>query len=558
MTRAAADRVLLESNQSDDKRSMEYQEYQYERLPLTFNAADYFVGGNIRAGRGEKVAFLYNSHTLTYSEVFEGTKRAASFILQNDVDREERVALLLPDSPNLLLAFWGAIWAGCVPVPLNIMSAPEDLRYAIVDSRARLLITTTQLFHAIGSPKTRCILVDEEPSFATLLGSTSPMQEPSDTHRDEPGFWLYTSGTTGKPKGVIHAHHHMVTCAENYGRAVVGLSQDDICYSVAKIPFAYGLGNTLYMPMSVGATAVLSSATNVFDVIADVARYRPTVFWGIPFFYAGILAVQEIAPLDTSSLRLCVSAAEQLPPILWENFRHRYGQEICEGMGTTEFLHIFLSNRYGECRPGTSGRPVPGYDVRVVDASGKDVKPGTVGNLLVSGESLMLSYWNRSPETRRALCGVTMKTGDLYTVDVDGYFRFMGRDDDGIKINGMWVSPLEIESVLLEHPAVIASAVILAANCKSVLPRLEAYVVLRSDVAESSAIARQIRSLAKSRLAHFKAPGQIHFVRHLPRTPTGKLARNVLAKEGVEACRESSGGERAESCRPRGEDWSHV
>ncbi len=530
---------------------------RYESLPLAFNAADYFVGGNVRADRGEKIAFLYGSHKLTYDEVFEGTKRAAALIRESGVDREQRVALLLPDLPDLVLAFWGAIWAGCVPVLLNIMSAPQDIRYCIRDSRARLLITTTQLLDAAGSPKVPNILVDEKPSFPTRLASTSPMQEPSDTHRDEPAFWLYTSGTTGEPKGVIHAHHSMVTCAENYGKAIVGLSQDDICYSVAKIPFAYGLGNLLYMPMSVGATAVLSSSTNVFDVIDEVARYRPTLFWGIPFVYASILAVQEIAPLDTSSLRLCLSAAEQLPPVIWENFRRQYRLEICEGMGTTEMLHIFISNRCGECRPGTSGRAVPGYDVRVVDAAGNEVEPWTVGNLLVSGESLMLGYWNRCPDTRRALYGSAMKTGDLYTVDEDGYFRFMGRDDDQVKINGMWVSPLEVESVLLEHPAVIGCAVTLTAD-ESVLPRLEAFVILRSGVAEGPATAQRIRSFAKARLTHYKAPRHIHFVRQLPRTATGKLARKVLSKNGVAACGESFAAEYVDAYQPAPEERSHV
>jgi benzoate-CoA ligase family protein len=501
----------------------------YQQLPIAFNAADHFAARNIRAGRSTKVAFSYGDWKVTYADLLDGVHRAATLIRQSGVQREQRVALALPDSPELVFLFWGAIWAGCVPVPLNVASRIEDLCYAIEDSRARLLATNASLRAAmVLSDGPRVIVIDGPAALQDVLAATPPMTTHAATHRDEPAFWLYTSGTTGKPKAVIHAHHHMVTCAEKYGRSVISLSEKDICYSVAKIPFAYGLGNSLYMPMAVGGAAVLSSATNAFDVVADVARFRPTVFFGLPSIYAELLALQEIAPLDTSSIRLCISAAEQLPIPIWQGFRDRYQLEICEGIGTTEMLHIFLANRPGACKAGTSGRPVPGYDVQVVAADGSEAKPGEVGSLLVSGSTLMLGYWNRDPETRRAIHGYGMRTGDRYVVDEEGYFTFIGRDDDLVKVHGMWVTPIEIESVLLQHSAVADCGVVLDRTSDESMPKLEAYVVLRSGVERQNA-AMDIRTFAKSRLQSFKVPRQVHVVATLPRTPTGKLDRKRLA-----------------------------
>jgi acyl-coenzyme A synthetase/AMP-(fatty) acid ligase len=320
----------------------------------------------------------------------------------------------------------------------------------------------------------------------------------------------------------------MVVCAELYAKRTLRLRPDDVSYSVAKIPFAYGLGNTLYMPAAVGASAVVSDASTAYDVVADVRRYRPSVFWAVPATYSAILAIADADPLDCASLRLCVSAAEQLPEAVWRGFRTRFGVEICEGIGTSELLHVFLSNRPGACRPGTSGRPVPGYAVKVVNAEGRECPVGEVGELEVTGESLMLGYWNRLRETRAALSGSTMRTGDKYVVDGDGFYRYVGRRDDLFKVNGLWVSPIEVEDVIHEHPAVRECAVVPDRAAGERTTGVAAYVTLASAATANGELPAQIRRLAKQRLPHFKAPRQVFVVESLPRTPTGKLDRRRL------------------------------
>jgi acyl-coenzyme A synthetase/AMP-(fatty) acid ligase len=321
----------------------------------------------------------------------------------------------------------------------------------------------------------------------------------------------------------------MMVCAERYGRAILGLHQDDITYSVAKMPFAYGLGNTLYMPMAVGAATVLSDASNVFDIIADIQRYRPTILFGIPSVYAGILAVAEIAPLDVSSLRLCASAAEQLPKSIWQQWLETYKHEICEGIGTTEFLHIFLSNQIGECKPGSSGRPIPGYDVQILNDDGLPCPPGEIGNLQVTGESLMLGYWKRLQQTRKAIYGDTMRTGDKYLRDADGYFYFMGRNDDLFKVNGQWISPMEIEDILHQHPQILEVAVVSESSNAEQLTQIVAYISLKSGQTASAQIEMDIRRFARQNLPNFKAPKKVYFVEKLPRTATGKIHRRLLS-----------------------------
>ncbi|MCD8486278.1 MAG: benzoate-CoA ligase family protein [Desertifilum sp.] len=499
-----------------------------QQLPRRFNVAAYFLERHL----SDKIALFYQEQTYTYAQVYEWVQKAARSLLELGIERENRIALLLPDTPEFIFTFWGAIWIGAVPVPINTACSLEEVQYILQDSRAKILLTTqawqTQL-HPIQSSHLQTTLLQdgETPFLAHLVQMPAQPLPPADTHRDEPAFWLYTSGSTGNPKGVIHLHQNMVVCAENYGKATLGLQLEDITYSVANLPFAYGLGNSLYMPMAVGAATVLSDANNAFDIIADIERYRPTVFFGIPSVYANLLAVRDIAPLDVSSLRLCVSAAEQLPESLWQQWREVYGREICEGIGTTEFLHIFLANRAGECKPGTSGRPVPGYDVRVVDEFGATCPPGEIGNLQVSGDSLMLGYWNRLEQTRQALYGHAMRTGDKYLCDAEGYFKFMGRKDDLFKVNGQWVSPMEIEDVLHQHPQILEVAVVPESEA---LTQVVAYITLKADSQPSPELEQQICRFAKQRLPHFKAPKKVCFVEELPRTPTGKIHRKLLTR----------------------------
>lgn len=507
-----------------------------EQLPSIFNAAAYFLNSNLERGNS-KIAFFARDDTYTYDQLSCFVQRAARMLLTLGLERENRMAILLPDTPELIFAFWGAIWLGAVPVPINTACSINEVQYILQDSRAKILLTTQEWqekLTPIQSQFLQHILLSDEDTFLSLLTQQPDKPFPcAETSRDEPAFWLYTSGSTGKPKGVIHLHQSMVVCAERYAKGILGLQPNDITYSVAKVPFAYGLGNTLYMPMAVGAATVLSDASNAFDILSDVQRYRPTVFFGIPSIYANLLAVHDIAPLDVSAVRLCISAAEQLPESVWRKWRETYNREIYEGIGTTEFLHIFLANRVGQCKPGTSGRPVPGYDVRVVDEKGLPCSPGEIGDLLVSGESLMLGYWNRLGETRQALCGNTMRTGDKYLCDTDGYFKFVGRKDDLFKVNGQWVSPLEVEDILHQHPQVLEVAVVPESNRGEQLSRVVAYVSLKPGKHAAPELATSICKFAKQRLPHFKAPKTVHFVEQLPRTPTGKIHRKLIGSQSL-------------------------
>jgi benzoate-CoA ligase family protein len=556
-------------------------------LPKIFNVAAYFLESNLTADRRDRIAFYCRDDTYTYAQVHSWVRRMAKLLAGLGLEREQRIAILLPDTPEFVFAFWGAIWLGAVPVPINTACTVADVQYILQDCRAKVLITDSSWLEQLGSNfvpflhrrgsanessqsgsvsqrlksplvmqsppawtnitiddlltepdcesscRQQVVAVDGEQSLLSLLSQQDESMDWAQTDREEPAFWLYTSGSTGRPKGVIHLHQSMVVCAERYGKAVVGLRSDDIIYSVAKMPFAYGLGNTLYFPMSVGAAAILSDAGNAFDIIADFHTYRPTVFFGIPGVYAGILSVDEIAPLDASSLRLCLSAAEQLPPTIWHKWQGRYGIEIYEGIGTTELLHIFLSNRSGACRPGTSGRPVPGYEVQVVDEAGLPVADGEIGALQVSGESLMLGYWNRLSATRSALYGTTMRTGDKYVRDADGYFRFMGRNDDFFKVNGLWVSPFEVEDVLLQHQSILDAAVVPRIEPDGDLTQVIAYVSLKAEFQPSIELERSIRQTVKAQLPPFKVPKSIQFLETLPRTPTGKVHRQALLAVGV-------------------------
>ncbi|MEM7760892.1 MAG: benzoate-CoA ligase family protein [Cyanobacteria bacterium P01_A01_bin.40] len=508
-------------------------EHISEQLPKTFNVAAYLLNGNLERGNSKKVALFSRDDTYTYEQLYCFVQRTAHLLTSLGLERENRLAILMSDSPETVFAFWGAVWLGVIPVPINTACSIEEVQYILRDSRAKILLSDRQWQEKLAPIKSpflqQILLRDGNKPFLSLLNQQTAEPFPcAETARDEPAFWLYTSGSTGMPKGVIHLHQSMVVCAEHYAKATLGLKPDDITYSVAKIPFAYGLGNTLYMPLAVGASTVLSDASNVFDIIADIHHYRPTILFAIPSLYANLLAVRDIEPLDVDSLRLCISAAEQLPESIWHQWRETYDREICEGIGTTEFLHIFLANRAGECKPGTSGRPVSGYEVQVVDQNGQPCPPGEVGDLVVRGESLMLGYWNRLAETRQALYGNTMRTGDKYLRDESGYFKFMGRQDDLFKVNGQWISPLEIEDVLHQHPQILEVAVVPESPGGEGLTKIVAYVSPNPGQEPSLELETNIYQFAKQQLTHFKAPKKVRFVKQLPRTSTGKIHRKSL------------------------------
>ncbi|OGK96245.1 MAG: 4-hydroxybenzoate--CoA ligase, partial [Candidatus Rokubacteria bacterium RIFCSPHIGHO2_02_FULL_73_26] len=395
-------------------------------LPQQFNVVTHFVDRHVAEGRGGAPAFHYEERTLTYADVQELANRSGNALRELGVGMEDRVLLICLDAPEFLGTFWGALKIGAVPVPVNTMMRSADYLYFLNDSRAKVavvsapllaeaapaLVEATYLRHVLiagGSP-------GQFLSWEERLGRAAASLEAAPTSRDDAAFWLYSSGSTGFPKGAVHLQHDMVVCADTYAKRVLGLRPTDRVFSAAKLFFAYGLGNAGYFPMAVGAQSVLyphrPMPEPVFEVIA---RYRPTIFFGVPTLYAAMLAVKEAAArFDTSSLRLCVSAGEALPEEIYTRWRERFGVEIIDGIGTTEILHIFLSNRPGESRPGSSGLPVPGYEASIVDDEGRPVPQGEIGNLRVKGDSIMAYYWNKHEKTKETLFGPWIQTGDKY------------------------------------------------------------------------------------------------------------------------------------------------
>ena len=441
-----------------------------------FNAAAYFVDRHIEEGRESRIAIECGDRRLTYRELFEQVNRIGNALKAAlDVRAEERVLLLMCDGPEMIAAFFGAIKIGAVPVPLNTRWTAADYEFVLRDSSARVIIASAELLDAAASAIANCkslrhvvVLgqdVGDRPfgamSYEALVTAASPALEAEPTSGDAPAFWLYSSGSTGQPKGCVHLQHDMKVCADAYARGVLGIHEDDRCFSVAKLFFAYGLGNSMYFPFSVGATTILwpgaVAAPTVFEIIE---RYRPTLLFSVPTHYAMLLAhtVPE-REFDLSSIRAAVSAGEALPPAVFERFRKRFGIDILDGIGSTEVLHIFISNQPGRVRPGSSGLVVPGYEARLVDEHGQPVPAGELGDLVVRGDSTCAFYWNRHEQTKDTISGHWIRTGDKYRQDEDGFFWFAGRSDDMLKVGGIWVSPAEVEHLLLEHPAVQACGV---------------------------------------------------------------------------------------------------
>ncbi|MGH7331899.1 MAG: benzoate-CoA ligase family protein, partial [Candidatus Rokuibacteriota bacterium] len=494
-----------------------------EYLPAQFNVATYFVDRNLGEGRDQTAAFVYEERTLTYAGVADLTNRAGNALLELGVEMEDRVLLICLDSPEFLGAFWGAIKIGAVPVPINTLLRGADYLYVLNDSRARVAVVSAPLLAEAGPVLGQArflahVLVaggsgHGHLSWEQRLVKASPTLEAAPTSRDDPAFWLYSSGSTGFPKGAVHLHHDMVVCQETYAKQVLGIRPTDRVFSAAKLFFAYGLGNAGYFPMGVGAQSLLyphrPTPDSVFEVLT---RYRPTLFFGVPTLYAGMLAVKDADKrFDLSSLRLCVSAGEALPEELYRRWLDRFGVEIIDGIGTTESLHIFLSNRPGVVRPGSSGLPVPGYQATIVDDEGRPVPQGDIGNLRVKGDSIMAYYWNKHEKTKEALFGSWIQTGDQYYQDADGYFWYCGRADDMLKVGGIWVSPIEVEATLVRHPSVLEAAVV-GKEDSDRLVKPQAFVVLKEATCASAALADELKAFVKDKIAPYKYPRWIEFV----------------------------------------------
>jgi len=513
------------------------------QIPERFNAASFFVDRNIAEGRSEKVAYFHDDRTITYGHLHRLTNRVGNALLGLGVDMEDRVLLLLLDGPEFVASFFGAIKIGAVPIPVNTLLRARDYLYFLNDSRAQVAMIAEPLLTAVGPILSQArylkhVVVVGKPegrhvAFEDWTSNASAVLEAADTSKDDTAFWLYSSGSTGFPKGAVHLQHDMVVCSDTYALQVLGITERDRTFSAAKLFFAYGLGNNMYFPMRVGAQAVLyphrPTPEAVFRVID---RYKPTLFFGVPTLYAGMLQVTDAEDrFDCSSLRLCVSAGESLPAELYRRWTDRFGLELLDGIGTTETLHIFISNRPGQVKPGSSGVPVPGYEAAIVDDEGKPVPRGAVGNLRVKGDSTMAFYWNQHEKTKASLFGEWIQTGDKYFQDEDGDFWYCGRSDDMLKVGGIWVSPVEVESTLAMHPAVLEAAVVGQEDADK-LVKPKAYVVLKDALTASPDLEEDLRNFVKGKIAPYKHPRWVEFVSELPKTATGKIQRFRLRQRG--------------------------
>ena len=558
-------------------------------LPREYNAALEFIDANLAKGRAEKTAFIDETGRYTYGELAGRVNRAGNALRALGAGLETRVLMCMLDGIDFPAVFWGGIKAGCVPIPINTLLTTEDYACLLHDSRARIAVVSEALLDRFApaladQPHVERVVVaggatsdrgrgtaaageasgrgheeaaeSEAPGYerlADLLASASARLDAAPTTCDDVAFWLYTSGSTGTPKGSMHLHRDLIATAEHYGVATLGIREDDVVYSAAKLFFAYGLGNGMTFPFYVGATTVALSGRPTPDAVTALLReHRPTIFYGVPTLYGAMLAQPRTggedggpargqdahAPVEAppsgggrgagpSRLRLAVSAGEALPAEVGAAWEERFGAPVLDGLGSTEMLHIFLSNREGDVRYGASGKAVPGYALKLVAETGEPAAPGEIGELWVSGGSSAIAYWNQRERSVETFHGPWTRTGDKYVVDEDGYYHYCGRTDDMLKVGGQWVSPFEVESALLGHESVLEAAVV-AAEDEQGLVKPKAFVVVRQSVRAGPELAAALREFVKGRLAPFKYPRWIAFADALPKTATGKIQRFKL------------------------------
>lgn len=524
-------------------------------LPESFNVALHFVDRNVQEGRGAKVAIECGDESVTYQQLLERTNRVGNILMALGVRPEERVLILLLDTPEFLYSFFGTIKMGAVAVPVNTQAKPQDYEYILNDCRARVAIVSKPLLpHLQSIPREKLRYLQEivvsdvmqasvaqaqpwqtQPAHAfhslqTLMGSASPELEAALTSKDEPAFWLYSSGSTGASKGCVHLHHDMVVCCELYAKGILQMNESDRCFSVARLFFAYGLGNAGYFPLGCGATTILDPVRPTpASIYADIERYRPTLFFSVPTNYAALLAHhrEDGREFDLSSVRHAISAGEGLPAPLFHRFKERFGVEILDSLGSTETLQMVIANRPGEAKPGSSGKIIPGYEARLVDELGNDVPINEIGDLLIKGDSICSGYWNKHEKTKETFVGGWFHTGDKYFQDAEGYFWYAGRANDLFKVNGLWLSPAEVESALIAHPAVREAAVV-AREDKDGLTKPAAFVVLNAEFAPSEKLTEELQELVGQKIGGYKRPRWIDFLVEIPKTATGKLQRFKL------------------------------
>ena len=500
------------------------------RLPARFNVAVPFIDRHISEGRGAKVAIrTVHGETVTYGELAERVNRAGNALLTLGLKPGDRLVMVVKDCPAFFYLFWGAIKAGIVPIPPNTLLRAADYAYMFEDSGCRLVVYSTEfageIEPALKQAPVKALTVD---AFAAEMDKASPQLEARLAAPTDDCFWLYSSGSTGRPKGAVHAHRDMVVTSELYGVRVLGVGEDDVSFSSAKLFFAYGLGNAMTFPLWTGSTAILDDRRPTPDsTFETIERFRPTLYYGVPALYAPLLVALDARPRKLDSIRACVSAAEPLPAHIFHRWKEHTGTVILDGIGSTECLHIFIGNRLDHYKPGTSGKAVPGYEVKVVDDRRQPVKKGESGALWIRAESAAKYYWNKPEKTAETMVDGWLNTGDTYREDEDGFLVYEGRSDDMMKVGGIWCSPIEIESCLISHPAVLEAAVVGHPDADQLI-KPKALVVLKQAGGGNPALSEELAALCKKTLAPYKYPRWVEYVPELPKTATGKIQRFKL------------------------------
>ena len=508
------------------------------KVPRDYNAAHDLIERNLAAGRGTRIAYIDDAGRYTFGELAERINRFGSGLQRMGLEMEHRILLALTDTIDFPTAFLGAIRAGIVPIAVNTLLTPKDYEFMLADSRAKALLVSEPLLPQFAPllprlPFLKHVIVSGgsaagHTSFKDVLAKGSPDLAPAPTTADDACFWLYSSGSTGMPKGTVHVQSSIILTAELYAKAVLGYKESDVVFSAAKLFFAYGLGNALSFTLASGAAAVLmAERPTPAGVFKRLVEHKPTIFFGVPTLYAAMLASPDFPKREALALRLCVSAGEALPPQISKSWKEKTGVEILDGIGSTEMLHIFLSNRPADLRYGTTGKPVPGYELRLTDEEGNPVKQGELGELQIAGPTHASHYWNNREKTRSTFLGRWTKSGDKYSVDKDGYYVYGGRSDDMLKVSGIYVSPAEVEAALVGHEAVLEAAVV-GAEDENKLVKPKAFVVLKQGRQADDALKQALQQHVKDKLAPYKYPRWIEFLNELPKTATGKIQRFKL------------------------------
>jgi benzoate-CoA ligase len=503
-----------------------------------FNAAVELVDRNIDKGYGNKTAIYYREQEISYDQLLKQVNKTGNGLKSLGIEIENRVMLLFPDCPQFFYNFLGAIKIGAVAVPVNTLLRPNDYLYVLNDCRTKVLVVSEDFVHLVEpildkAKYLKHIVVAGKAgpgqiAFDDLIAGQSEELSPAETCADDVAFWVYSSGTTGLPKGVVHLHHDMIYAADTYTKEVLALTPEDVMYSTSKLFFSYGLGNALYYPLRNGAATVLCPERPDPKVVKEVIKkYQPTLLFSVPTTYAALLQTADNSPNAYQGLRLCVSSGEPLPEILYTRWKNQYDIEIIDGMGCSEACNTFISNRPRAVVPGSAGKVLPGYEVRIVDESGNVLPHGEIGTMQVKGDSLAAGYWNQHEKTKDSFLGHWFTTGDRFYQDEGENLWYMGRADDMLKVGGIWVSPIEVERTIMRHDSVLECGVVGKEDDNNLI-KPKAFIVLKDDYQASEQLEKEIKDFVKEQIAHYKYPRWIQFVSELPKTATGKIQRYKL------------------------------